>query len=121
MPFFESEWVKKERTMAWKLKSCVIWSALCSFGWMCGFFLLFRLLSGSQDLPQESAGLGGRIGGELGRLAGCLWGAGCSIILSRPRKRKTSQRENQSGDQTTDLVASFPERPVPMFDSNKTR
>jgi len=98
MPLFQSEWATKERTVAWKLTACVLWSMLCSIGWICVFFLLFFLLSSFSDqkLTSESgADLGARIGGGLGRLVGFLWGVGCVVILSRPTKRKTSQLENQ--------------------------
>src|SRR5215469_14431653 len=96
----QNEWGTKERTTAWKSKTCIVWfvivTLLSVLGFFAAFFLLFHSRSANVELTRESSeALGGEVGALVGRFVGAIWGfllaVGWFVILSRPTNRKPAE------------------------------
>src|SRR5260221_14607746 len=79
-PLLQRPWVTKSRTLAWKLKTAIVWLAIMAAIWMGAFFYLMSLKPSAPSAGRE-------IGSTLGAAAAVILLLRWGVIVSRPRSR----------------------------------
>ncbi len=79
-PLLQRPWGTKSRTLAWKLKTAIVWLAIMAAIWMGAFFYLM-------SLKPSAPNAGEVIGSTLGAAAGVLLFIGWVVIVTRPGTR----------------------------------